>query len=220
MQAVRTVLKSMLVALMLGSSFPVLVYGEKPVAVDPIAQKRMSACEAMAQLKDVKVMEGSFLQEKILPVFKKPLISTGHFLSVKGHGLLWNVEKPVPVRMVFTPGMIKQYTNNGVKELNTTGTAYDGIAILLPALFDNDLSRLEEYFIVSGEKDGDCWKLFLKPKGSKLEKVITSVLISGTGQIIQKAVLHGADKDVTNITFNGIRVSNNKPTQEKLAWFL
>ncbi len=192
---------------------------QKPAEIAGVNETR-AICKVLSAFKTVQVMEGRFEQEKKLPVFNRPLLSSGRFLSVKGHGVLWEVKKPVSSRMVLTPGVLKQYTSDGVQELRATGTAYDGMGVLLPAFLGGDLEKLSEYFIVSSHQDGDAWRVEFKPKSTKLAELITTVKITGTDDRVAKAIMVGAAGDTTHISFQDVQISKEPPGKEQLAWFM
>ncbi|WP_263079576.1 outer membrane lipoprotein carrier protein LolA [Endozoicomonas sp. Mp262] len=208
---------TLLLALGAGASTAYSLQGKKPQEEEILQH---DVCGILSAFKSVEVMQGHFQQEKNLPVFSRPLKSSGFFISVRNRGVLWEVNEPVSSKMVLMPGVLKQYTDHGVQELKATGTAYDGMGVLLPALFKGDMELLSRYFFVTSDRTIKGWVIQLKPINEKLAELIKSVVISGEGNHINQASLYGAAGDTTHITFEDIEISHRPATVEQLSWFM
>lgn len=177
-------------------------------------------CQALALLSLARVVQGRFTQEKHLPVLKRPLKASGFFMAVREHGILWEVDAPIGLRMVLTTDVLRQYSDAGVLELQTTETAYFGVGGILPALFNGDMALLSGYFAIHYYCNAQQWELVLEPTTEKLARLLKSVVIKGDSEHISQTSLYGRFGDITHIRFQMDTVSRQAATAEQLAWFM
>ena len=182
------------------------------------------AAEAMAEtilqpFRQVQVIRGEFEQQKKLPVFANPFISTGRFVSVRDHGLIWETITPAPSTLIMTPGRVVQKMNDREQQFQASGTGYDGLGVLLPALLDGDMEALEAYFSVAVNGDTSNWSFELEPKSPELSSMIKTVSVHGTEGQLQKVTMSGPDGDLTRILFESITMSSEAPDAADLAQF-
>ena len=177
------------------------------------------AQDILAPFKSVQVFKGEFEQHKKLPVFANAFISNGRFLSIRDHGLIWETLTPAPSTLVMTPGKVIQKMNGREQSFQASGTGYDGLGILLPALLDGDLNTLESYFHVQLKGDATSWTFEMTPKSKELASLIETVLVHGEGESLTEANLKGADGDHTRIAFKSLITSDEAPDAADLARF-
>lgn len=173
----------------------------------------------LASFSEMQVISGEFEQQKTIPILSRPFVSSGRFLSVKQHGLFWETRKPAPSTLTMTEGRMVQEVAGRSSEYQATGTAYDGLALLLPAVLDGDEALLKSYFTVDARQMNNGWELQLTPLSEKLSGVITTVIIQGQAGSIDGVQLSGAGGDETRIIFRSINMSREAPDAVDLERF-
>jgi outer membrane lipoprotein-sorting protein len=66
------------------------------LAADDLAER------VIARLASYPVVRADFVQERTQPSLTKRVVSTGRMVLSREHGLLWQVEAPVKVTLIFT----------------------------------------------------------------------------------------------------------------------
>lgn len=156
---------------------------------------------ALPQVK-AEVVRGDFTQSKYLAELDQPLVSSGHFVVARGHGLIWQVEKPVKTTLVIGQTQLVQ-SNNGQETLRIDANQQPGlnvVAALLLAVFQADVARLRDFFDVDSHSEKDHWTLQLKPKSAAVAKFISSLTIDG-GESINRIEIDeaGGDRSVIQL---------------------
>ncbi|WP_139117560.1 outer membrane lipoprotein carrier protein LolA, partial [Endozoicomonas atrinae] len=143
----------------------ILLCGISPVASAGSDQSptSISLQDILASMSEMQVVSGEFEQQKSIPILSRPFVSSGRFLSVKKQGLIWETEEPAPSMLIMTEGRMVQKVDGRTSEYQATGTAYDGLALLLPAILDGDEARLRSYFTVDARQVNSSWELELIP---------------------------------------------------------
>ena len=173
----------------------------------------------LSSFSEMEVISGEFEQQKTISILSKPFISSGQFLSIKNHGLIWETKKPTPSKLIMTKGKMVQEISGRISEYKATGTAYDGLALLLPAVLNGDEALLKLYFTLDASQLNNRWKLQLKPISTKLFSVITNIIIRGQTESIEDILLSGADGDQTHIIFRSINMGREAPNAVDLERF-
>lgn len=196
-----------------------LVSGFSHSASAMTVSKTIMAETILKPFQKVQVFSGEFEQHKKLPVFSSALISNGRFISVRDHGLVWETLTPAPSILVMTPGRLVQIMNGRKQAFQASGTDYDGIAILLPALLDGDMKALESYFSVTVEGSPSNWSFELQPDSKELSSIIEQVTVTGGDGQLDEINLSGPDGDHTRILFKSVTMNSEAPDAADLAHF-
>ena len=184
------------------------------------ARAETPAAEVILEpFRQINVFSGDFEQQKKLPMFANAFVSNGRFLSVRDHGLIWETKTPAPSTLVMTPGQVSQQMNGRKQVFQASGTGYDGLGILLPALLDGDIEALESYFSVTINGSASEWAFSLKPKSNELSAIIESVSVAGGDGQLQEITMTGPEGDLTRILFQSVIMSNEVPDAADLARF-
>lgn len=185
-----------------------------------IAQAEPATAEAVLEpFRKVHVFRGDFEQQKKLPVFTSALVSSGRFFSVRDRGLIWETITPVSSTLVMTPGQVVQRMNGREQVFQASGTGFDGLGILLPALLDGDLETLESYFSVTLSGSTSEWTFLLEPESDELSAIIRGVSVAGGDGQLEEITMTGPDGDLTRIRFRSVIMSNEVPNAADLARF-
>lgn len=131
-------------------------------AADDLAER------VIARLASYPVVRADFVQERTQPSLTKPVVSSGRMVLSREHGLLWQVEAPVKVTLVFTPS-------------GSTGAsaAEAEMGRLVRAILTGDLRELRSAFTFEPHGDLERWTIRLLPKARELAQYLRVIELGG-----------------------------------------
>lgn len=166
------------------SRFPVIVmalfaaFGAVAAPADDAANNPLVRAGSRAD-----VVRGSFRQEKYLAELDRPLVSSGRFLMVRDHGLIWEIERPFESTLIIGRQHMVQRVD-GRQTLRLSRAEQPGlqvVAAVLMAVFQADLDRLRDFFdirAVPGEGEG--WHLVMQPTADSVTEFVERLTVHGT----------------------------------------
>jgi hypothetical protein len=115
-----------------------------------------------------EVLRGRFTEEHPVKGITKPLRSEGHFVVAPRHGLIWAIEKPLPVTFVFTDsGMVQTIGDLPLLQQSSQKMPFLGqVTGLLTAALGGDWKTLEPDFAVSHSGNAKRWRVKIVPRPS------------------------------------------------------
>lgn len=131
-------------------------------AADDLAER------VIARLASYPVVRADFVQERTQPSLTKPVISSGRMVLSREHGLLWQVQTPVKLRLVFTA--------NGA---TGGGAAEAEMGRLVRAILTGDLGELRSTFSFEPRGDAERWTIRLVPKARELSQYLRVIELGG-----------------------------------------
>ena len=162
------------------------------------------AAELRARLDAAPLVRGSFVQEKTLVGFAKPLVSRGSFVYARELGVIWATERPFPARLAVTRGRLVARDADGRIALELDlgaqrgGGGFDG---LLFALVGGDVAALQASFEVEGELRADGrWSLRMQPRDATLTRALRSIALEG-GRFVETVRVAESNGDASIIRF-------------------
>ena len=139
------------------------LFAAAPVhAADDLAER------VIARLASYPVVRADFVQERTQPSLTKPVVSTGRMVLSREHGLLWQVEAPVKVTLVFTAS---GGTGGGAAEAE--------MGRLVRAILTGDLRELRSAFTFEPHGDLERWTIRLVPKARELAQYLRMIELGG-----------------------------------------
>lgn len=148
-----------------------------------------------AQLGKPAVVRGEFVQEKHLRSLPQPLVSKGHFVLAKQHGLLWLLQTPLKQDYRIDDKGIARRDANGWQQLSQRSASAQQNRLFL-AVLEGDSSGLQRDFDLALSGESNDWKLTLTPRAVLLKQIFDSIEIAG-GELVQRIELHEAQGDRT-----------------------
>ena len=132
------------------------------------------------KMQQIDIIEGSFVQEKTLLGFPKPLMSKGHFLLKSQGGIIWVTTDPFKQQTIFTSKGIQQKTPHGEQSISVDDQPIlKTFSEMLLSLLIGDINGLHRHFEVQTIENANGWTLNLTPKGTSLSVAIKHIKISG-----------------------------------------
>lgn len=148
-----------------------------------------------AQLGKPMVVRGEFIQEKHLRSLPQPLVSKGHFVLAKQHGLLWLLQTPLKQDYRIDDNGIARRDATGWQQLPQRSASAQQNRLFL-AVLEGDSSGLQRDFDLALSGDARAWTLTLTPRAVLLKQIFDSIEIAG-GELVQRIELHEAQGDRT-----------------------
>ena len=160
--------------------------------------------EVRGRLADAPLLRGTFEQQKAVAGFKKPLVSRGDFLVVRGQGVLWNTRSPFASSLTVTRRSLTA-EQEGAAAYHLESSREPALAAvneLLLALVSGDLSVLATRFRFEGELvAGGGWRLTLTPTESGVSRLFQRVRLEGD-RFVRRVELAEVQGDSTRIVFD------------------
>lgn len=163
------------------------------------------------------VLRAEFVQSKAMAAFKKPLMTRGRLVFVRGKGVLWQIEAPLSLSYVLTDERIVEIAADGTKQ---TRSAQDlpglaQVSRIFRALLGAQTSALQDVFTSKAEGKLEAWQLTLQPKPSPVGQFMRQITLEG-GRYVECIRIEEGNGDVTTISFRN-STEAAMPSAEELA---
>lgn len=145
-------------------------------------------------------LQGSFRQQKYLAALDTSLLSSGRFSFQRDTAIHWQILEPIENELLITPTSLS--SRQGDDELlRIDADSSPGAAIMgeiMFAVLSAQWARLEQYFELSGEIEGQQWHALLQPRDAVIGQFLERVELRGA-DLLQLIVLHESGGDKTTI---------------------
>ncbi|RDU73641.1 outer membrane lipoprotein carrier protein LolA [Helicobacter aurati] len=150
-------------------------------------------------------IQGKFTQHKSIVGFPNELTSEGSF-QIKQQTLYWNVHKPIQSHIKINQQGIFEYKDS--QWIQQTKNYDKGLFL---DIITFNIDNLQKNFTMNLQGDKTQWELTLQPKNIWLQKIFTSIKISGA-KTIHQIILEEKNGDTTRNVFYQIatQTSTNK----------
>lgn len=159
-----------------------------------------------AKLRTPPVLHAEFLQTRRLAALSRPLKASGSFVVARELGVVWRLDKPLPLTIVMGPKGVLEVDREGRRKVqNAKDTPMAArMAGIMKALLGGQWSALDELFTVKGEAGPDgAWTLLLAPRPATAA-FLKGVRIRG-GAYVESIHVEEASGDTTDLTFQSFR---------------
>ncbi|RJX30792.1 MAG: outer membrane lipoprotein carrier protein LolA [Oxalobacter sp.] len=171
------------------------------------AQANISNSDALLkriniQIAKHSVVHADFTQTKRMAALKRPLVTSGHLVYVRDHGVLWQIEKPFRIAYLLTGEKIVEINADGSRrergQREVPGLAQ--IGRVFQAMLGADNAVLHEYFEASALGAERKWEITLKPRHPQIAQFLVQLQLSG-GRFVDAIRTTEAGGDITHIRF-------------------
>lgn len=164
------------------------------LASSPLALA-FSLADLQQQLSATAVVRGPFIQEKHLRALPQPLLSKGHFVLARDHGLLWLLQSPLRQDYRIDAQGIARRDPSGWQTLPSRSAGAEQNRLFF-AVLQGDSSGLQRDFELGLSGTAEYWQLRLTPRSLLLKQVFERIDISG-GQYVERIELSETQGDST-----------------------
>ncbi len=152
------------------------------IYLHPLSTKNQAEFnKVQAMLSKADNLSGEFKQTRKMALLSAPLVSTGHFVLSKKHGLQWKQTTPFKSTLIVTATEIKQQIGDSPPNIITKAQqpiVFSFTNVFL-SVFNGNAQAIKDYFKIYFIGNTSAWKIALKPIGSPLNKAIVSIEMSG-----------------------------------------
>ena len=161
--------------------------------------------QLLSRLHEPAVLRGSFVQERQIAGFKKPVQSGGRFLVARGTGLVWHTMRPFESLLVINRDHLRVSNGAGQPGMELDATKEPMMRTLndlLQAVVVADLSMLQKQFDVETNFAGSAdWSMKLRPREAALRARFASIDLAGDAHV-RTVRLQEQSGDVTTVRFS------------------
>jgi hypothetical protein len=162
------------------------------------------------------VLRGHFVEERNIKGFDGPMRSTGAFVLAPGHGLLWQIKKPIPLSTIITPnGMVQDI---GGVALKLPAKNLHHIYDMVGAALAGDWSAVESDFVLTQSGNAEHWQILLTPKKENTKLPYSLITVSGS-RFVESIVMVKGDSNDETLSFSDEALSQAPPTPTEIATF-
>lgn len=188
--------------------------GRPAAAVEPDNLARIGA-----QMEQHAVVRAEFTQSKQMAALKRPLVTTGHLVFSRRHGVLWQIERPYRMTYALSEERIVEIAGDGTRrersQRDVPGLAQ--IGRIFRALLGADTTALQAVFDVAAQGDAAKWNIELKPRQAQLAQFLARLQLSG-GRFVDGIRIDEAGGDSTQIRFSNTQGANAPSAAELLLF--
>lgn len=168
------------------------------------------------QLMAIKVLRGTFVQEKYLRGLDAPLTSNGEFVLAGEQGLLWNLQYPLVRSYRITDTGIALRVADDWQQQSKQDTVNRQSRLFL-AVLAGDQQGLKEDFELTLTGDASDWQLILMPQALLLQQIFDRIVIRGD-DYVRSIELHEKQGDRTLMRMHKIEQDRVLTNDEQQAF--
>jgi len=144
------------------------------------------------RLAESEILRGSFVEERAVKGLSRPVRSEGRFVVAPGYGVIWAVQKPLPVTFVFNDsGMVQTVGNIPVLQQTAAKNPFLArVTGLLSAALGGNWKMLETEFDIKKSGPGKNWRVKITQKpGGNSKMPFRAITASGKTYVERAEVL-------------------------------
>ncbi|WP_396329080.1 outer membrane lipoprotein carrier protein LolA [Burkholderia anthina] len=150
----------------------------------------------MATLAQHKSGRATFTETKTLSIAAQPIESSGELVFVAPDHLEKHTLRPKPEHLVVDGDMLTVERNNHTYTLALSRYPELGAFIdSIRATLSGNRFALEQVYTVALTGRGDDWTLTLTPLDSRMLKVVSTITLEGTRDVLRSVAIRQADGD-------------------------
>ena len=147
-------------------------------------------------------LSGRFVQTRYLSALDTDLVSEGEFNYQRDGVIRWQIRQPIESELLMTPRTIIN-RQDGLELLRLDSDQSPVVALLSNIFFSvmtAEWEVLKDYFILTGDIQGQQWYADLLPKDRSVLQVVSRIELKGDA-LLREVVLHEESGDRTTIQF-------------------
>jgi hypothetical protein len=151
-------------------------------------------------------VSGAIKQQKHLAILREPMVSKGAFTLAADGDLQWRITEPFAVAYSMAAGELTREMDGKSETITASAEpALYGFFQLFGRLFDLSLQDLNSYFsvyLLTAAEAGEHWVIGLTPQDSRLQKVLSHIVVQGEDGMIDQVTLTEPGEDYTVLYFS------------------
>lgn len=168
-----------------------------------------------------EMMRGNFAEEHWIKGLSKPVRSEGHFLVAPGHGVIWAIEKPLPIAFIVTgAGMLQTINGMPMLKQKAVNNPFLGhVSTMLAAALGGDWKKLEPNLIIARTGNAKGWRVQMTPRPTAPVRMPFRELTITGAHYAEKASVLRHDGLTDTYTFRNHDVSKGPLTEKEQRSF-
>lgn len=157
----------------------------------------------MASLAAVKKAQAHFVERKYLSVLKEPLEVTGTLIYAAPGHLEQNTLSPKRESLIVDNDQLTFVRDEGRQRRTLSLQDYPEIWAFVESIratLAGDAAALNRFYALDLQGNAVRWRLGLIPRDEKMRALIKTVLISGSGNLVDSVEIQEADGDHSLMT--------------------
>ncbi|RZI43908.1 outer membrane lipoprotein carrier protein LolA [Herbaspirillum sp. HC18] len=168
------------------------------------------------RLEQHPVLRADFVQEKQMAAFKKPLVTRGRLVFVRGEGVIWQIESPLKLIYVLGDDRIVEIGEDGKANVRSAkdvpGIAHVGR--IFRALLGAQTNAIADGFTAQADGSMDAWRITLAPRPGPVGQFIRQIQLSGT-RYVDRVVIDEPSGDKAVIVFRNTSEHESPSAEER-----
>lgn len=183
-------------------------------AAEPDTLTRIST-----QIEQHAVVRAEFTQSKQMAALKRPLITSGHVVFSRRHGVLWQIEQPYRMSYILGEDRIVEIAADGARRERSLRDVpgLTQIGRIFRALLGANTPALRDAFEIGVLGDPAHWEIKLQPREAQLAQFLNGLFLTG-GRFVESIRIDEAGGNTTLIRFRNTR-GDEAPNDAELALF-
>lgn len=175
-----------------------------------------SLTELEAVLQKPQAVQGQFVQQRYIRSLNKPMQTSGRFVLQQRRGLLWQVQKPIDLRLRVRQDGIAQWDNKGQRWRSSTQGNQAAQVKLFMAVLAGNTDELGKQFDLKLSGNAQKWQLNLLPKTVLMKQIFQAIVIEGD-QLVRQVELREKQGDRTVMRFEQLFADKPLPADAAAA---
>lgn len=185
---------------------PVSAEEPHPVFDRPLAAsetRRAAFAELAGSLRAQSRVEARFTQTQHIQALARPITSSGRMLLSEEDGFVWQIEEPFALRYRFADDELwreEEGERERIEPADQPGLY--GFFAFFGELFQLTEANLEQRFELYFDPGESGWTLGLEPDSARLRRMMSRLVVEGSGARIERARLVESSGDRTELRFD------------------
>jgi len=173
------------------------------------------------QLNKGDVLRGRFVQEHYIKEGTLPVRSEGHFLIAPPYGVIWAIERPLPLTVTATKdGALQSIGNVPLLRQSPAQLPYlSHVTTMLSNALGGNLKALEPDFIMRNGGTAKQWRVKLTPRSQKAMNFPFKSITAKGSRFVEQAELIRPSGFSDVFTFSSQAITSDVPSEAEMALF-
>jgi outer membrane lipoprotein-sorting protein len=165
--------------------------------------------------KQITSIEGSFIQEKQMPILAHPLIARGHFAYQRPGSLRWEYQEPLRSILLLHDGAVHRYIRSDSGWVEDKASSLQSMDFILQEISKWLNGRFEDNPLFSVSLVADK-TIVMTPKDKRMDRFIQRIELAMADQpgIIKAVTVYESNDSFTRYTFVDPRINAPIPDRE------
>ncbi|MBC7170985.1 MAG: outer membrane lipoprotein carrier protein LolA [Polyangiaceae bacterium] len=174
----------------------------------------------LAGFRRVPGLSAEFREEKAIAMLREPVVSTGRLYFSPPALLARHILSPTPSSMVLDGSTLSYGDARSAEAMDLDANpAARALVDVFRAVLAGDREALLRSFEASVTEESGGWRMRLRPKDRSVQRILTSIELTGSGVVLRTIDVHEASGDVSRTTFTNVNPNRRFSRAERRRIF-